>query len=269
MLWDEVHDLIARERGVSALSPLVDLYGGVVPKKEHLQHYLSQNESISTDHFIDAIEISFRCLVENAEAVARYRDPYTSRLTVDEGIAELNRRFRQHGLGYEFDVASRLIVRFDSEAIYEEVVKPALLLVHRAGFSGAEEEFRRAQEHLRHGRNEEAMADALKAFESTMKYICEQRGWVYDPNRDTASQLLNTLFQQNLIPAWAQNEFTSLRTVLESGLPTARNRNPAHGRGTEPRQIPDYLAAFALHMAAANIVFLVEAFNALPRSDSD
>jgi hypothetical protein len=264
IVWDEVHDLIAREHGVIALSPLVTLYGGGVPKNEHLQHYLALNENVSTDDLIDAIEISFRCLLENAEAVAKYRDPLTSRLTIDEGIAELNRRFRQHGLGYRFDVDHRLIVRIDSEGIYEDIIKPALLLVRRVGFSGVEEEFRRAQEHLRHGRNEESMAEALKAFESTMKYICDQRGWTYRRDHDTASRLIEILLREGLIPEWAQNEFSSLRSILQSGVPTARNRNAGHGRGPAPRQIPDYLAAFALNMTASNIVFLVEAFSALP-----
>ena len=142
-------------------------------------------------------------------------------------------------------------------------------MLRRVGFEGAEAEFQRAQEHHRHGRYEEAITDALKAFESTMKYICDQRGWEYSPDRDTATRLIDILLQEGLIPQWAQSEFTSLRSLLESGLPTARNRVAGHGRGAAPRQVPGYLAAFALHMAGANILFLVEAFNELPPADAN
>ena len=33
----------------------------------------------------------------------------------------------------------------------------------------------------------------------------------------------------------------------------------AHGQGATPRETPDYVAAYALHLAAAKILFLVEA----------
>jgi hypothetical protein len=50
-------------------------------------------------------------------------------------------------------------------------VKPALSLLHDAGFDGPADEFMKGFEHYRHGRNKEAVAEALKAFESTMKAI--------------------------------------------------------------------------------------------------
>jgi hypothetical protein len=80
----------------------------------------------------------------------------------------------------------------------------------------------------------------------------------------TAKALLEILFNQELIPAALQSHFTALRTTLEAGLPTVRNRTSGHGQGTEPVAIPDYLAAYALHLAAANIVMLIQAHKNLP-----
>ena len=53
----------------------------------------------------------------------------------------------------------------------------------------------------------------------------------------------------------------ALRSVLESGLPTVRNKTKGsgHGQGKELINIPGHLAAYALHLAASNIVLLVEA----------
>jgi Domain of unknown function (DUF7014) len=42
-----------------------------------------------------------------------------------------------------------------------------------------------------------------------------------------------------------------------------RNKNSGHGQGRSPKQVPGHLARYALHLAATNIVFLVEAHEAL------
>ena len=59
------------------------------------------------------------------------------------------------------------------------------------------------------------------------------------------------------------SHFSGLRSVLESGLPTVRNKQGGHGQGENPVVIPSYLAAYALHLAASNIVMLLEAHKAL------
>jgi hypothetical protein len=126
--------------------------------------------------------------------------------------------------------------------------------------AGAQEEFLSAFEHYRHGKNEEALVDACKSFESTMKAICDKRGWTYDKNKATASDLVNICLSQGLIPSFWQSHFAALRTVLQSGIPTARNRQAGHGSGTEARpEPPDELVAYVLHMTASTILFLAEA----------
>ena len=64
-----------------------------------------------------------------------------------------------------------------------------------------------------------------------------------------------------------QNQFTQLRGLLESGLLPVRNRTSGHGQGTEPVALPKYIAEYALHMAAANIVFLVHAYEEFKQGD--
>src|SRR5262249_11657394 len=81
-----------------------------------------------------------------------------------------------------------------------------------------------AHEHYRHDRPKETLAECLKAFESVMKVICDTLGWKYDPKSSTSSALLQACFDNGLIPAFWQQHFTSLRSMLESGVPTARNR---------------------------------------------
>ena len=122
-----------------------------------------------------------------------------------------------------------------------------------------------AHEHYRKGNNKDAIVNAQNAFESTMKAICDQRGWDYGTERATASKIIDVLFKNNLIPSEMQSHFTALRSTLESGLPTVRNQpgQGGHGQGSDVVEVPDYLAAYCLHLAATNIVLLIEAHNAL------
>ncbi|WP_436232542.1 DUF7014 domain-containing protein, partial [Escherichia coli] len=44
---------------------------------------------------------------------------------------------------------------------------------------------------------------------------------------------------QNLIPAYLQSQFTSLKTMLETGIPTIRNKNTGHGQAADIKEIPE------------------------------
>ena len=105
------------------------------------------------------------------------------------------------------------------------------------------------------------MTWALKSFESTLKIICEQRNWAF-AGKGQAKDLIDAVFKNELIDPIRQSEFGALRSTLESGAPTGRNRLGGHGQGSDPITVPGYLAAYVLHQTAAAIVFLVEAHKA-------
>lgn len=184
------------------------------------------------------------------------------KITDESAIKELNDRFREHDLAYQF-VGSQL-VRVDSQYLHDTAVKPALGLLHDPAFKCASGEFVDAHEHYRHGRYEDAITNALKAFESTMNVICDVRGWPYPANA-TASKLVGVLLDNELVSKKFESHLNGVRTALESGVPTIRNNFGGHGAGSNPVDVPDYLAAHALQLAAANIVILVEAHKATTR----
>ncbi|GBQ97718.1 hypothetical protein NF685_04910 [Asaia lannensis NBRC 102526] len=96
-----------------------------------------------------------------------------------------------------------------------------------------------------------------------MKVILDKRGWNHNTN-DTASKLISALYSYNLIHEYWQNNLTGLRTLLESAIPTPRNKSSAHGQGVNLTLVPDHIAGYVLHMTASTIVFLVKAERALP-----
>lgn len=80
-----------------------------------------------------------------------------------------------------------------------------------------------------------------------MKAICDKHKWQYKSG-DTAKNLIQICFDNNLIPSFWQAQFTSLRSMLESSIPTGRNKLSGHGQGTEPITIPNYLVAYMLQV---------------------
>ena len=71
-----------------------------------------------------------------------------------------------------------------------------------------------------------------------MNAICDMREWEFDAQKATASALIRTLLDNNLIPAETQSHFerlrATIRATLESGVPTIRNKFAGHGQGNEP-----------------------------------
>ena len=96
----------------------------------------------------------------------------------------------------------------------------------------------------------------VPAFESTMRTILDRKGWPYDKTAP-AKPLIAALVNSGHIPASLQDQFARFRELLESGVPTIRNKNGGHGQGEEPVEVPRELAEYALHLTAANIVLLV------------
>lgn len=207
------------------------------------------------ERVLDAIELSFR-VVDKGTRDWSFLNRSDASEQADGAIEELNARFRQHGIGFEF--SDGRIIRIDSEYVHGQVVKPALKILGAKKYKGAREEFLSAHTHYRAGKTKECLNDCLKAFESTMKAICESRGWKYKSGA-TAKELIAVCFDNGLVPAFWQTHFSSLRQELESSVPTGRNKLGGHGQGTSPVEVPSHLAAYMLHMTASSILFLAEA----------
>lgn len=179
--------------------------------------------------------------------------PHWQQPRASDAIEDLNARFLEHGIGYEF--SNNKIIPIDSKFVHAEVVKPALTIVDKKRYHGVQDEFLRAHEHYRHGNYKESLNECSKAFESMLKTICDKRKWQYD-KRASAKNLIDICLKKELVPSFWQSHFSSLVNMLESGIPTGRNQLSAHGQGTTPTSVPRYLVGYVLHMTASTIVFL-------------
>ena len=247
--WRAIRDAVCREKGRLSLANQDNA-------KEDCIHYLHAEQDVT--QLFDLVEFAFQYI----DQVVRKMDQHVRRgrgirQSPDGAIKELNFRFREAGLGYQFEGGQ--IVRVDSQLVHAEVVKPALQLLGDARFKGAQDEFLSAHAHYRAGEYKDASTDALNAFESTMKVICDEKGWGYTSGA-RASDLIKVIRANGLLPEYLDKSFDQLIATLKTGLPTVRNEEGGHGQGGEIKETPGYVAAYALHLAAAKIVLLVEAF---------
>lgn len=244
-LYKSVHDILIREYEVFRLNDNSTFEGQV------LNFFIKESDD---EKCLDVVELMFK-VINTYVKTSDYYYGTTTEINPEEAIAELNGRFKEHGFGFQFEANE--IIKVDSSYVHSEIVKPTINLIWNNRFSGANEEYLKAHEHYRHGRNKECLTECLKAFESTMKIICKEKEWTYS-DKDTSKKLINICFQNELIPSFTQNQFTSLRNLLESGVPTIRNRLGGHGQGQVPKTVDDEMTRYALNLTGSNIIFLIE-----------
>ncbi|UYN96562.1 MAG: hypothetical protein KIT25_06415 [Enhydrobacter sp.] len=171
-------------------------------------------------------------------------------------IDELNTRFRIAGVGYQCEDGK--LFRMDSTVAHEEMVKPALRLLSGKGFEEADRQFRDAHTHYRRGEHPQAITEAGKAFESTLKAICTAKKWPYEKGA-RASDLIKVAVKNGLFPAWLEEGLTAYVAMMKTGLPGVRNEAGPHGTAPNAEPVRAYLARYALHMSASNILLVGEA----------
>lgn len=247
-VFETVHRILLEEYGLFQLSnrsqwsPMTDL-----------QQFLI-NES-RTDEALDITELCMKIIHTYVRDNSQRFSHAT--LSPDNAISDLNHRFKEHGVGFQFEAG--FIVKIEDELLHDEVVRPLIATLDKAPFKAALEEFHSAHKHYRHQHYKECLVDCLKAFESTMKAICNEYSWPIDENA-TANKLITALFDNSFFPSYMESQISALRTLLSSGVPTVRNKNAGHGQGTIIQQVPEELASYCLHLTATNLLFMVKTF---------
>ncbi|MFC0515171.1 STM4504/CBY_0614 family protein [Mucilaginibacter angelicae] len=248
-VYEDMHEMLCREYGLFHLN-------GRNTYRERINEFILKEEN--NESVIDAIEVAFRYIDIIIRPDWNYKNSTRRKISEDDAIAELNERFKQHAVGYQYEFGE--LIKVDSTYVHAEIVKPVLQLLYNKKFSGANEEYLKAHEHYRHGRNKECLTECLKAFESTMKIICTAKGWSFNAT-DTAKPLVNAILTNNLIPSYMQSQISAFRSLLESGIPTIRNKVGGHGQGATPTTADDETTRYALNLTGSNLIYLIELSN--------
>lgn len=251
-LYAAIQDAVAHEHGRARLSPQEF---DPSPQAQVLGCIRSEQQ---LPVWLDLVEVALRVIEKNLGGLDHHdRQVNGIKIAPKDAVSELNERFRRAGFGYRYDGGQ--IFRIDSELLHQEVTRPALLLLSDPRFAGADQEFRAAHKHFKAGEFKDCAVDALNALESTMKTICDGKGWKYERGA-RASDLIKILKNNGLFPDFADMSFDQLIATLKSGLPVVRNTTGGHGQGATPIDVPEYVAAYALNLSASKIRLLCDAF---------
>lgn len=251
-IYDFINNSLCREYGVFQLTAYAKNSAEAI-----FNYFLKESD---TEKALDFVELSFRIINSYIADNSDYQNKTTTKITPQDAVDELNGRFRESGVGYQFE--SGELIRVDSEFLHAEAVKPTLSLLRQSEFNGANEEFLAAHQHYRHGRYKECLVDTLKCFESTIKTIGNLQGWPI-PAGANAKNLIALCFEKEILPKYLETQFSSMRSLLESGVPTIRNKNGGHGQDPDPIVVPEHLARYALNLTATTVLFLIESYQAI------
>lgn len=208
-----------------------------------LQSHFMHSPGPPTDHLVEKINDAFR-----------FDDlPYALTRFTRELVTKT---FFQSDKTYEDSVivAYPQVIRREDEVTHTQAIEPALTLLRVKGFESANKEFLEALADYRKGDFGDCLTKCGSAFESTMKIICDRKGFPYDPNKDTAGPLVQKLLK----------EAPNLESYFDQPLmivASLRNKlSKAHGAGTQPRSVPPHVAKYAINATASAIILLVEEF---------
>ena len=214
----------------------------------------SQIEKGTLEDAFDLIDVAFQMthqIIRGGQISTKERQD--RKAVYKQAVEDINIRFEENSTGYRL-----LDNRIERNIFSLDVTLPALGSLRSDGFGGANEEFLSACQSYQDGKYRHCITDANAAFESVMKVICDQRGWNY--GRGTANNLVKTLSDNKLVPSYLHSHFQQFLSILKSGLPPMRHeKSSSHGQGKKPIKVPAYMAEYALHLATANILFLIQA----------
>lgn len=244
---EELCEIFAQEKGLKFIP------GTHYIKANSLKTLELYIDNCNNEDFLDLMDFLFGGFVSNKLIQNKFYLTENENFFQD-AINELNLRLKQHNLGYEF--LNGEIIEKTNTVTHESIVKPALKLLTDEEFRGAEEEYLLAFEHFQNGKNEDAILNAVKSFESGLKIICSGMGYFYDRTKDTAKRLIEILKQNDFFPSYLDHYMDGICITLESGASTIRIPIAGHGKGAVTQSPPDAFVEYVLNMVATNLVFL-------------
>jgi len=165
-LWQKIYELLDENLDMNLWDETIDFtleLKGLDSNPFEKCKYFLLDESTNVDDLISVIEFTF-CQIEKTiplivKDYARFKFKVSQ--AADSAINELNCRFLEHGIGYQYNNGQ--IICVNSDFIHAEAVIPALTLISSEVFRGAEQEFRIAHKHYQNQEYKAAIVDALKA----------------------------------------------------------------------------------------------------------
>lgn len=180
--------------------------------------------------------------------------------TSKKEIDEINYRLKEARIGYEFNTDANMLIKKSDEAVYQLSIEPAFHLLSDLKFKESIDNFAKAFSDYQSGTTkdlENAITNASKALESTIKNICKLKRYEFNEEKPLKDQVA-VLKNKKFLPEKYSNYFDKI-TDLIIAVATPRNKTAGHGQSDEAADIVDEkLVEFVLAQVASVIVFLTK-----------
>lgn len=175
-------------------------------------------------------------------------------------IDDINYRLKEARIGYEFNTDANMLIKKSDEAVYQLSIEPAFHLLSDLKFKESIDNFAKAFSDYQSGTTkdlENAITNALKALESTIKNICKLKGYEFNEEKPLKDQVA-VLKNKKFLPEKYSNYFDKI-TDLITAVATPRNKTAGHGQSDEAADtVDEKLVEFVLAQVASVIVFLTK-----------
>lgn len=258
-LWPHIQDGLKRLHKTNSLyrEHLHKTFGGYIdPSAEVLGYLETEDEFIKT---MDTIEVIFRMIAKIENLINGSGYPFF--VKPEQAIDNLNDCFKKSCIGDKF--AGNMLIRIDNELLYANITQNAMIFLANPEYHNINDEYLQSHKHYRNGDFEDCIVNCNKAFESTLKVICNKRGYSYKQNARVAD-LMAILVSNNFFPSLLLQQITGVRKTLEEGISVIRNNQGGHGKGAAAIVVDENLTSYTLNLNGSAIKFLLNILEKTP-----
>lgn len=145
------------------------------------------------------IDLQSEANSRHQEEHLKHKESSLDNVKAEAAIIKINARFKEESIGYAYEKNLPGMIKLDSQYLHKEAVKPVLTLLSEPLFHHVHQDFREAYKANMEHRPKDVMTACLRAFDSMIKAICSDMGWIYH-EKDTAKRLLHVLRVEQFFP---------------------------------------------------------------------
>jgi hypothetical protein len=252
-IWPHVREGLKRAHKSNSLyaEDLHKTFGGYISASAEVLGYFETQDNFKKA--MDIIEVVFRMIADIERLINGSGYPFF--VKPDQAIEQLNICLQKNCVGYKF--TGNMLIRIDNELLYSNITKKTLLFLSNPEYFNINEEYLQAHRHYRNGDYEDCIVNCNKAFESTMKVICDKRAYPYDQSARVTG-LVAILINNHFFPPLLLQQITGIRKTLEEGISVIRNNKGGHGKGTANVVIDENLTSYTVNLTGSAIKFLLD-----------
>lgn len=256
--WQNLWYSFCDEKGKPQNEANIDFDAQYDINEEYKSLCHKQIEEGTIEDVFDMLDIAFQ---KTYESILEGREDKGT--SYNQAGEKLNIRLEEANVGYRLENN-----RIERKILHLDLALPALNILRDENFKHTKDNFYLAHQHYQNQNYGDCVVSASRSFESLLKALCTQQNLEHNPEGSTES-LVKILCER----LFSSDKFNKKFSQSLKFLPDVRAHFGAHGEAPQPdKETPAYMARYALHLAATNILLFMQAAefkNKLTESELD